>query len=98
MANWDKLNSEYYNLIESFQDSDWEKWENTRGARKEMRRMDLVLKAKIQEEKLKFAALSSLSNESFNQIVVSSDSIILTAPVHLLVIAKGGENNDALAA
>ncbi len=98
MANWDKLNSEYYNLIESFQDSDWEKWENTRSARKEMRRMELVLKARIQEEKLKLSALSSLSNETFNQIVVSTASVIITEPLHLPVTMQAGENNYALAA
>jgi len=70
MANWDKLNKEYYDLIESFQDSDWEKWEKSRIARKEMRRMELFLKAKIQEERLKFSACSLLSNESSDQTVV----------------------------
>lgn len=98
MANWDKLNSEYYTLIESFQDSDWEKWENTRSARKEMRRLDLVLKAKIQEEKLKLAALSSLNNETFSQIVVSTASVNLTTPILLQQVLQAGENNYPLAA
>lgn len=59
MANWDKLNKEFYNLMNSFKDSDWEKWENNRVSSKKMKRLELIFKAKIQEEKLKPSTLSS---------------------------------------
>ena len=52
MANWDKLNKEFSDLMDSFTDSDWENWERNRRARKALRRMELLLKAKIQSEKL----------------------------------------------
>ncbi len=98
MANWDILNKEFNNLLESFQDSDWEKWTNNRNSRKEMRRMELILKAKIQEEKLKLLALSSKSNDSFNQTVSSSNSIIITSSAITSNVELAGENNYALAA
>lgn len=53
MANWEKLNEEFYNLMNSFKDLDWNKWKNSRTENKAKRRSELLLKAKIQEEKLK---------------------------------------------
>ena len=65
-ANWDKLNEEFSNLMDSFTESDWEKWENSRAARKALRRMELLLKAKIQMEKLKLASLAG--SDKLNQM------------------------------
>jgi len=53
MANWEKLNKEFSNLMDSFNDTDWVNWERNRAARKKLRRTDLLLKAGLQMEKLK---------------------------------------------
>lgn len=98
MANWDNLNKEFFNLMESFQDSDWEKWENSRASRKEMRRLEFILKAKTQEEKLKLIALSSQANETFNQIVVSTNLVIITPSEVCSKSELAGEIKFALAA
>jgi len=97
-ANWDILNREFDNLIESFQDSDWAKWESNRATRKEMRRSEMLLKAKSQEEKLKLALQSSHFNELTNHIVFSSDSIIVSPSKVQSNVEHAGENNYALAA
>jgi hypothetical protein len=97
-ANWDKLNEEFSNLMDTFTDSDWEKWENNRAARKALRRMELLLKAKIQMEKLKLASL--IGSESFGQQdVMSSFKTVLPAPVISCSDLTPGNNYDyALAA
>jgi hypothetical protein len=97
-ANWDILNREFDNLIESFQDTDWTKWESNRAARKEMRRSEMLLKAKIQEEKLKLAFQSTHYNELTSNIVFSSDSIIVSSSKVQSNVEHAGENNYALAA
>jgi hypothetical protein len=53
MANWDKLNKEFNNLLESFQDSDWSKWKSNRALKKETRRLKMIKKTKIFKENLK---------------------------------------------
>jgi len=64
MANWDKLNKEFDSVFESLTSEDWKLWEDQRAAKKKLRRLELMLKAKLQEEKLKFTQLASNSVES----------------------------------
>ena len=77
MANWEKLNEEMDNLLDSFQDSDWENWDSNRIARKSMRRLELKLKAKIIEEKLKLTALS-LQASAIKPVIIYSTNLIDT--------------------
>ena len=35
MANWDKLNTEFYNVLNTFSDEDWNNWESNRASKKE---------------------------------------------------------------
>lgn len=53
MANWDILNEEFSNLMNSFSDTDWINWENNRATCKKVRRSELQLKARLQLAKLK---------------------------------------------
>ena len=69
MANWEKLNKEFYQVLNSFQDSDWDNWASIRASKKEMRRLDLVLKAKIQEEKIKLAHMALNTSLTLNQTI-----------------------------
>lgn len=98
MANWEKLNKEFDQVFNSLQDLDWEQWDSVRASRKEMRRLELLLKAKIQEEKIKFSQLSSELNEIINQSAYVSEQNITTSCVSNTSIEVAGENNYALAA
>ena len=96
-ANWDILNEEFSNLMDSFTDADWEKWESNRAARKALRRMELLMKAKIQIEKLKMASFSGLASPA--QEVKSSDKIDLASFAQSHIELRAGNNYDfALAA
>lgn len=68
MANWEKLNKELKGVLEGFSDAQWDFWLNKRESKKAMRRSLLVLKAKMQEEKL---FLDSLKEQ---QLCVYSNS------------------------
>lgn len=97
MANWDKLNKEFSNLMDSFTDSDWENWESNRVARKALRRMELLMKAKIQTEKLKLASFNGFSSPA--QDVKSSGKIDLATFAQSSIDLLPGNNYDyALAA
>jgi hypothetical protein len=96
MANWDKLNKEFSNLMDSFTDSDWENWERNRSARKALRRMELLMKAKIQSEKLKLALFSGFVSPP--QDVKSSGRIDITFPENNIEMLEGNNYDYALAA
>lgn len=98
MANWNKLNKEYFDLMNSFEDSDWEKWESIRSTRKEMRRLEMLLKAKIQEEKLKLTELLPRSVGTINQIVITTLTEELMSSIKNPSVSSCGESNYALAA
>jgi len=98
MANWEKLNKEFDQVFNSLQDLDWEQWDSVRASCKEMRRLELLLKTKIQQEKIKFSQLSSELNEIINQSAYVSEQNITTSCVSNTPIEVAGENNYALAA
>ena len=52
MANWDKLNSKFNQVIDNMSSADWVKWSSERMDRKAMRNSKILLKAKLQEEKI----------------------------------------------
>jgi hypothetical protein len=45
MANWEKLNKEFYAVLDSLTDIQWQEWMDTRAAKKAMRELDLKIKA-----------------------------------------------------
>ena len=52
MANWNKLNAEFDNLINNLTDSDWDKWAAESEQRKAQRKSEILSKAQIQENKI----------------------------------------------
>lgn len=57
MANWDKLNQKFDEVLSSLSDADWENWAKNRESKKAMRKQQMLLKAKMQEEKLYFNSI-----------------------------------------
>ncbi len=53
MANWEKLDKQFYDLMNSFTDIAWETWMDNRAAKKAMREMELKMKAAMIEHKVK---------------------------------------------
>lgn len=98
MANWEKLNKEFYNVLNSFQDEDWDSWESIRASKKEMRRLDMLLKAKTQEEKIKLSQPFSHSNETLSEKITTSEIVQKTSSVTNSQTDVCGEYNYALAA
>jgi len=52
MANWNKLNTEFENLINSLTDADWDKWESEREQKRVQRKMEMLERAKVHEAKI----------------------------------------------
>jgi len=73
MANWVDLNKEFYDVLNSFKDDDWDSWDSVRASKKEMRRLELLLKAKIQEEKIKLSLITSQWNKALSQTINTSE-------------------------
>jgi hypothetical protein len=57
MANWDKLNKELDTIINNISDEEWEDWYGNIEAQKEMCKMQMILEAKLQSEKIIFNKL-----------------------------------------
>ena len=96
MANWDKLNKQFDELIDNLSAEDWRIWAENRESRKAMRRLEMNMKAKLQEEKIYLSnreGVSFISNTS-ESTDFSQDNILNTS----FVLACAGENNYALAA
>ena len=76
MANWNKLNKQFNDLIESMSTEDWESWAANKANRKAMRNSQMGLKAKLQEEKI---LISNLKGQPIiNQSKLSSDYSYIT--------------------
>ncbi len=96
MANWDKLNKEFDQLLDNMSAEDWNTWAANKESRKAMRRLEMELKAKLQMEKI------NLSNKDGNQLLdnilvyvdMSNDFTIDVPDTRV----NAGENNYALAA
>ena len=96
MANWDKLNKEFDQLLDNMSAEDWNTWAANKESRKAMRRLEMELKAKLQMEKI------NLSNKDGNQLLdnmlvyvdMSNDFTIDVPDTRV----SAGENNYALAA
>ena len=96
MANWDVLNKKFDELIDNMSTEDWKLWAENRENRKKMRSLEMILKAKLQEEKISLSsndAKSIISDTSNSEIY--SDNKFLNTPV---VTPCAGENDYALAA
>jgi len=72
MANWNKLNEQFDSLLDSMSQEDWQSWAKNRGDKKLMRTSEMLLKAKLQEEKLILA--NSNSKSIFSQKISSEQS------------------------
>ena len=50
MANWKKLNKEFGEVLNNLTDEEWEAWYKHKEVKGVMKRRQLILKAKIQED------------------------------------------------
>ena len=57
MANWDKLNKEFDVILNNISDEEWNDWYNNIDAQKDMCKMQMLLEAKMQSEKIIFNKL-----------------------------------------
>jgi hypothetical protein len=83
MANWNKLNEQFDNLLDSMSQEDWQSWADNREAKKVMRNYEMLLKAKLQEEKLLLSSSTGINiifqigltstNECNNVLFVTSN-------------------------
>lgn len=69
MANWNKLNKQFDDILDSMSSEDWQSWAKSRDQKKAMRTCEMLLKAKLQEEKL------LLSNSNGKNIISQNDLI-----------------------
>ena len=53
MANWEKLNKEFDDLIDNLSDEEWNTWYENREEKRTVRRQKMLLEAQIQEVKNK---------------------------------------------
>ena len=73
MANWEKLNKELDTVLDSITDKEWDNWLESISNQKELEKMQLLLEANMQSEKLLFDKL--MGNIIINQTLVS-DSVV----------------------
>jgi hypothetical protein len=52
MANWEKLNSKFNQIIDNMSNEDWNKWSSERMAKKAMRNSEMLLRAKVPYHKV----------------------------------------------
>lgn len=75
MANWNKLNKELDEVLNSMSSEDWQSWAKTREQKKVMRKCELLLKAKLQEEKLLLSSSTGKNIISQNDLISFQGSI-----------------------
>ena len=64
MANWEKLNKEFDDLIDNMSQEDWKHWDANRAARRELRKANVLIKAKIRERLMNFEEFVGQSLET----------------------------------
>ena len=67
MANWEKLNREFDDLINNLPEDEWDKWYENREVKKAIRRQKMNLKIQIQELKLRIKELET--SPTYTEIV-----------------------------
>ena len=55
MANWEKLNQKFDQVLDSMTDADWDNWAKDREMKRQMRKQKMILKARLQQEKIALA-------------------------------------------
>lgn len=102
MANWEKLNKEFDTILDSITDKEWDNWFEGISKQKELEKMQMLLEANMQSEKLLFDKL--MGNTIVNQTLVSEsvvDSSKLKLGNNFSNVKKynsKSENNYSLAA
>lgn len=76
MANWEKLNKEFDTILNSITDKEWDSWVKGVSKQKELEKMQLLLDANMQSEKLLFEKLNG--NIIVNQTLVSDNVVDLS--------------------
>jgi len=88
MANWQKLNTEFYSVLNNITDVEWDKWMSEKDARKSMRQLELSLRAKIQEEKLLMESIEA------TQLYFETLSLMNQVPPKTSIIVKCSDPTD----
>lgn len=81
MANWEKLNREFDAILDSISDQEWNDWFDSIEDQKEMCKMQMILEARMQSEKIIFNGL--LGELIINQ-TLKSDSIVSFSDINLV--------------
>lgn len=76
MANWEKLNKEFDTILDSITDKEWDNWLEGISKQKELEKMQMLLEANMQSEKLLFDKL--MGNIIVNQTLVSESVVDLS--------------------
>lgn len=94
MANWNKLNRDFEATLESLTDEQFALWKGQRELKKKMRRAELEMLAKIQEQKI---AIGQFSGIELLNISIESSALYLAIFAKNQVIVVG-ESTYAMAA
>ncbi len=94
MANWDKLNRDFEATLDSLTDEQLTLWKGQRELKKRMRRAELEMSAKIQEQKI---AIGKFSGIELLNISIESSALYLAILTKNQVIVAG-ESTYAMAA
>lgn len=103
MANWDKLNKEFDEILNNISDEEWNDWYNNIDRQKDMYQLQILLDAKMQSEKIRFNKISGnlIIDELFTNESMEDNSNIEFSKSFLKGVNKvkaGGEKQYALAA
>lgn len=52
MANWEKLNKRFDEVLDSLTQEDWQKWDSQKEANTQQRRKELITNGQVQEKKI----------------------------------------------
>ncbi len=76
MANWEKLNKEFDAVLDNITDKEWNDWFEGVSEQKELEKMQMLLEANLQSEKLLFNKL--IGNTIINQTLVGESVVDLS--------------------
>jgi hypothetical protein len=89
MANWDKLNKEFDVILNNISDEEWNDWYGNIDAQKEMYKMQMMLEAKMQSEKIIF---NKLLGKLIVDETLKSDTIVNLS--NITITQKFSENKS----
>ncbi len=101
MADWDKLNKELDSILENITDNEWNDWIEDISKQKEIEKMQMLLDANLQSEKLLFEKLigKTIINQTLNSDnIINISNLTFKKDYTDIEKYKPKENNYSLAA